>query len=482
MRRSSVILVAAIVATFLGAPAAPVQGAPAAPSFRAVAAGFENTCAITTGGILLCWGRNDFGQLGDGSTFDRHTPVEVVGLATPTWAVAMGRNHTCALSVGGGVSCWGDNAHGQLGDGSTKASVLPVNVVGLASGVAAIAAGDEHTCALMAAGNVRCWGANVNGAVGDRTRTDRTTPVGVVDLAAGATAISAGGFGACAVLSNGRVKCWGVTGQAPTDVSGLGGDVVAIGAGHQHTCAVIRGGAVMCWGLNAFGALGDGTTTSSEVPVPVVGLTGASGVEGGYVHSCALTLAGGVVCWGDNRFAQLGDGTTSANSTTPVPVYGLASGVQAIAVGDMHTCALTVAGAVTCWGRNDFGGLGDGTRGTRNKPAGLVMIVPQAVVLRASKPSGSDVAAGQVVIFRGVARPYPTTERLWGVQFVVFRWTGDHWKYILVRTVHVADPYGRASLSWSFTTPGSYEVRARVVAQPGYADSAWSPFLTYTVH
>ena len=300
-------------------------------------------------------------------------PVDVSGLSGGVTAVAGGTFHTCALMSGGAVKCWGVNTTGQLGNGTTSfGSSVPVDVVGLSSGVVAIATG-SISCALTSAGAVKCWGG---GLLGTGTTTQSSVPVDVVGLSSGVVAIAAGGSDVCALTSGGAVKCWGnnVSGQlgngttlnspVPVDVLGLSSGVTAIAVGGIHSCALMSGGAVKCWGYNVFGQLGNGTTTlSSSVPVDVVGLssgvTAIAAGNGGF-HTCALISGGAVKCWGQNGTGQLGNGTTT-DSSVPVDVFGLASGVTAIATGTAHSCALTSAGTVKCWGWDGLGQLGTGT-------------------------------------------------------------------------------------------------------------------------
>jgi alpha-tubulin suppressor-like RCC1 family protein len=146
----------------------------------AIAAGDYHTCALTAAGGVKCWGRNFDGQLGDGTITDRHTPVFVKGLKSGVAAIAAGGFETCAITTAGGAKCWGDNSFGQLGDGTKTERHLPGFVKGLKSGVAAIATGTRHTCAMTDTGRVKCWGNNEFGQLGDGTTTERLTPVKVV--------------------------------------------------------------------------------------------------------------------------------------------------------------------------------------------------------------------------------------------------------------------------------------------------------------
>ncbi len=349
---------------------------------QAIAAGSRYTCALTTGDAVKCWGANWAGQLGDGTNSDRWTPIDVIGLSSDVQAIAAGSRHTCALSTSGAVKCWGDNSSGQLGDGSTTSPVLPVDVSGLDSNVQAIAAGASHTCALTVGGAVKCWGDNAAGQLGDGTTDGRLTPVDVSGLSNGVQAVTVGDSHTCASVTGGTVKCWGSNGSGrlgdgtttdhatPVDVSGLN-DVQAIVAGADHTCALTTGGAVKCWGANWAGQLGDGATADQWTPIDANGVNSdMQAIAAGAAHTCALTTGGGVKCWGWNRSGQLGNGMTE-DRWIPVDVSGLSSGVQAIAAGAGHNCALTAGGGVECWGWNEYGQLGDGTTIYQRGPAGV---------------------------------------------------------------------------------------------------------------
>jgi alpha-tubulin suppressor-like RCC1 family protein len=346
--------------------------------------GAEHTCGVLAGGRLKCWGTNWTGQLGDGTNVHRNAPVDVVGLSSGVSMVATGSEHTCAVVDDGRVKCWGTDWMGQLGDGANVNRNTPVDVVGLPSGAVAIATGSEHTCVILADGRVMCWGANGTGQLGDGTNVHRNTPVDVGGLPSGAIAIAAGSEHSCAVLAGGQLKCWGAnwTGQlgdgtnahrnTPVDVAGLSSGVVGIAAGAEHTCAVLGDGRVKCWGTNGTGQLGDGTNVSHNTPADVVGLVPrVTALATGSEHSCALTARGSVHCWGTNWMGQLGDGSNH-NRNLPVDVAGMWSGVVEIATGAEHTCALTARGAMRCWGTNWTGQLGDGTNVSRNAPVEVI--------------------------------------------------------------------------------------------------------------
>jgi alpha-tubulin suppressor-like RCC1 family protein len=343
-------------------------------NIQAIAAGGGHTCALTMGGGVKCWGHNRYGQLGDGATTNRQTPVDVSGLSSGVQAIAAGNDHTCALTTDGSVKCWGYNYHGQLGDGTNTDRLTPVEVNGLGSGVRAIATGGLHTCALTTGGGVKCWGHNWYGQLGDGTNEYSLTPVEVSRLGSGVQAIDAGEWHICALTTGGGVKCWGRNdvGQlgdgtmgsdrlTPVAVSGLGSGTQAIAAGELHTCALITGSGVKCWGHNSFGQLGDGTTTDRLTPVDVSGV--GSGVQAIAAGSIhtCALTTGGGVKCWGNNWEGQLGDRTRTERWTPVDVSRMGSGVQAIAAGGAHTCALVTGGGVKCWGGNRYGQLGDGT-------------------------------------------------------------------------------------------------------------------------
>lgn len=349
----------------------------------AVAGNGEHACALTTAGGVKCWGSNGAGQLGDGSTVNRNTPVDVAGLGAPVIAVVMGFTHTCALTAAGGVKCWGENSDGQLGDGSTVAHPLPVDVVGLASGVAAISASINYTCAVMASGDVKCWGWNAYGQLGDGTTVSSPVPLQMPRLEPGTATVATGFMHACALSTHGDIRCWGDNsiGQLgsgvpsdlpspPSEVHGFTRGFASFDAGFDHTCALGRGGTPLCWGDNQLGQLGVGAISAEANPAPreVVGLadTAIAFAAGGY-HTCARFASGDVQCWGYNGDGELGDGGT-ASSTLPVGVSGLDHGTARLSAGGQHSCVVTGSAGAECWGWNAYGQLGDDSQLNRLAP------------------------------------------------------------------------------------------------------------------
>src|SRR3989475_466798 len=290
----------------------------------AVAAGGLHTCMRLPDGTVQCWGRNNFGQLGngDGNLTSSSVPVAVRGLTTAT-GVVTGDAHACALLGDGTVQCWGVGDSGQRGDGTfNNISTVPVAVVGMGgaghlTNAVAVAARGYHSCALLGDGTVRCWGRNVDGQLGDGT----TAPLN------------------CSPGSCGS--------SAPVQVVGIT-SAVAVIAGGYHTCALLADGTAWCWGRSDDGQLGNGARASASTPVPVTNLTGVTAMTAGFYHTCALLPNGTVWCWGRNDDGQLGDGTTLGRPA-PVQVAGI-TGALAVSGGAHHPPAPLSDGTGACRG------------------------------------------------------------------------------------------------------------------------------------
>lgn len=372
-------------------------------------AGDSHSCLITATGGVQCWGYNSEGQLGDGTRVDKGYKTDVSGLDHDVIAVGSGATHSCAVTTSGGVKCWGDNAYGQLGNGTITRSLVPVDVAGLVD-VTAISLGGLHTCALTASGGVWCWGYNVSGQLGNDSTAQQTTPVAVVGLGSGVVAIGGGYQHTCALMASSMVKCWGrnVEGQlgdgsntnrsAPVAVLAVDNGVSSIALGDSHTCALSTSGAVYCWGRNSELQLGNGSSSNSNTPVLVQSLAGGvESIAAGANHNCALLQSGGVKCWGWNVAGQLGNGATT-NQGFPVDVTGLPAGVRVLSLGRKHSCLATFDTA-QCWGDNNYGQLGDGTLASRFTPGPVKR--PNNIIV--TSPLPSTVSLGDVFPVAAIA-------------------------------------------------------------------------------
>jgi len=346
-----------------------------------IASTVNHTCTLLGSSGVKCWGAGLGNGLNDSST----APANVSGLSSGVLGIAAGDGHSCAVLNTGAVKCWGANGSGQLGNGTTTQSLTPVNVQNLSGPVSAVSTGYGYTCALLRTGGVQCWGGNGFGQLGNGTTAQSLTPVNVSGLSSGVRAIAAGKAHTCAVLSTGAVKCWGLNSSSqlgndstngsstPGDVSNLSSGVIAIATGEKHTCALLSTGAAKCWGANGNGQLGDNSNVTRDVPVNVQDITTAVAISTGGNNSCALLSTGGVQCWGQGNYGQLGNGLV-ADRYIPGAVSNLSSGVRAITTGLEHSCAVLSTGAAKCWGRNQFGQLGTGSNSNHSAPESVTGI------------------------------------------------------------------------------------------------------------
>jgi alpha-tubulin suppressor-like RCC1 family protein len=333
---------------------------PGLTNVTAIAAGEYTACAVVDQDAVWCWGNNESGALGVGSS--PAVPVQPVGLSN-VYSIATGRLFSCAVEIGA-TWCWGSNESAALGAGIadtsyslTNAHTTPVQVAGL-TGASAVTAGDDFACALVN-GGVKCWGDNAQGqlGLGTMSTTPVAAPVAVPGLS-GIVEIAANGDDACARTSSGAVECWGYPYSftaTPTLVPEL--SAVQIAAGQDFACALRASpGGVACWGQNDSGQLGNGSTNSTgNTPVNVLNITDAIQIGVGATHACAVRAGGEVLCWGGNSYGQLGIGQTDEVSH-PVPesVVGLSNAVE-VHLG-LGSCARRSDGSVVCWGQELLAG------------------------------------------------------------------------------------------------------------------------------
>lgn len=325
-----------------------------APSAAFASGSSRHTCAVLTSGKVNCWGYNFWGQIGNNTTVNATVPAEVSGI-TNAIQVSAGLKASCAVLSSGKVKCWGDNGNGQLGVSSaTLSSAVPVEVSGITNAIQ-VSVASWTSCAVLSSGGVKCWGHNGQGSLGNGTNgltlSDSFAPVSVSGIT-DAVQVSVGDYHVCAVLSSGKINCWGSGGYAqlgngsnadssvPVEVSGIT-NAVRVGSGFA-TCAVLSSGKVNCWG---------GIANYSNVPVEVSGITNAVDLSYGWSHLCAVLSSGKVNCWGNNDWRKLGLDTDDRYRATPFEVPGISTAVRA-SVNYDTSCVLLSSGKANCWGSN----------------------------------------------------------------------------------------------------------------------------------
>ncbi|MFO7894267.1 MAG: Ig-like domain-containing protein [Longimicrobiales bacterium] len=342
----------------------------AAPSldgedFVQVSAGGYHTCALTAEGVAFCWGDNWSNQLGLGLDMDE-VPVPLpVATDLRFTDISAGMYHTCAVATDGTGYCWGDGW--LLGTGEHTDHATPV-AVDFAGTWQQIEAGHWHTCGVATGGQAYCWGDGYNGAIGDGSTVDRLIPTAVASSVE-FQSITAGIYSSCAVATGGTAYCWGdggTVGRAgapyanpvPQPVDG-GHSFSTIHSGDWYICA-IGGGNVYCWGDNSLGQFGTGSATYGGVDSPLLGPSGYAQVDGAEEHTCGVTTTGEGACWGYNSYGQLGVSyDTRWASYSPLTLTD-PSAWRVLTAGEQHSCGITAAGVLYCWGSNTTGQLGTG--------------------------------------------------------------------------------------------------------------------------
>ncbi|AEV85753.1 Protein sidekick-2 [Actinoplanes sp. SE50] len=398
----AVVLLAAMVA----APAAARS-----PGSRVVqlAAGNGHTCALLSDTGAYCWGRGAEGQLGDGSTVYRSGPVAIAAPHGVSFTqLTAGQAHTCGVGSNAKAYCWGMGDYGQLGDGATANRSSPVAVAGPAGvGFTELAAGDRHTCALGSDTRTYCWGIGNDGQLGDGATANRSSPVEVATPpGVSFTELAAGVYHTCALASDTGTYCWGMGGMGQLGDGGTvnrsspvavaappGVTFTQLAAGGFHTCGLGSDTRTYCWGLDETGQLGDGGTARWSRPVEVAVPAGVTftRLTAGSNHTCALGSDTRTYCWGYGYYGQVGDGGT-VNRSSPVEV-AVPAGVtlSRLTAGWYHTCALGSDSTVYCWGLNETGQLGDGSITDRSSPVGMPPLPSPAGPL---PPTGVSATAG----------------------------------------------------------------------------------------
>lgn len=326
--------------------------------------GSNHTCIITTTGSPYCWGANANGLLGDGTSTNHFNITQASGLFSGYTQITTSLTHTCALNSNAtnNLKCWGSNTNGQFGSPSPTASLTPF---GLSLTYKKISAGQNYTCGIAPDDTLYCWGLNSSNQLGDGTSNIRTSPV-LIDSGVPYLTVAAGATSTCGITSSGDLKCWGnnSVGQVGDGTSGnqkaapvlidSGIAYTKVGIGTNHACGLTQGGAVKCWGANTYGQLGDGTGLPKLIPTVAIA-SGAVDLAVGTLHTCAILSGGELRCWGYNFYGQVGDGSVS-NRNAPALV---ANGVASVMAGNNHTCAIAASsGETKCWGDNNYSQLG----------------------------------------------------------------------------------------------------------------------------
>jgi alpha-tubulin suppressor-like RCC1 family protein len=451
-----------------------------------ISVGNKLACARYSNGTAKCWGQNTSGELGNGAT-SAYSSVPVDVIQTDIAVLSAGRAYSCAALNDQSVKCWGNNATGLLGNGTTTSSVTPVSATGVTNAVS-ISAGTEKVCALLANQGRKCWGGSGYGAFDNGSFSDSTSPVTSQNLTSVAYVGRTYGRSLCNVLLDGTIRCSGRSEYlslgnglerkvvSPIKIASLGTSVYKVRPGDNHSCALISDGTVKCWGRANRGQVGDGQKIRRNEPVFVSGITTAVDLAVAGETSCAVLSDKTIKCWGKNDSGELANGSFGGDTATPVAIASLSNvisiegwfstfcailgdktvrcwganggrlgdnttsnratpvnpgltDVVKISVGGYHTCAVTGAGAIYCWGRDNSGELG---QGAANSPGNL------APLLVSSINNAIDVATPE---YTSCALLSDQTVKCWGFNGAGRAGKGD------TSAVNIANPTTVAGVS-----------------------------------
>jgi len=323
-------------------------------NWSAISARGAHSLGLTDTGVLYAWGFGGYGRLGDGTAISKSSPVTVVGSITNWSAIAAGGFHNLGLTDAGVIYAWGTGGNGQLGDGTTIDKSSPVTVVGGITNWSQISAGSTHSLGLTDAGVLYAWGAGSDGRLGDGTIINRSSPVTIIGGITNWSAVSAGQYHSLGLTNTGILYAWGlgtsgrlgdgtaISKSSPVTVVGGITNWSAVNAGNIHSLGLTDAGVLYAWGAGGVGRLGDGTTIARSSPVTVVGgITNWSQISAGSTHSLGLTDAGVLYAWGSGGSGRLGDGTI-INKSSPVTVVGGITNWSAIAADSDHNLGLKI--------------------------------------------------------------------------------------------------------------------------------------------
>lgn len=337
--------------------------------------GYQHNCMIAKSGQVRCWGDNGVAQLGDGTYTNRTSPINLNDPTSYKYISSL-NHHTCGITSSDKLKCWGHNYYGQIGDGSSKNNKSSPVEVDSSLKFKTVSAGVDHTCAVTTAGQMKCWGNNDLGQVGDGTTQTRSAPI-VIDSKTTYKTVSAGSRYTCGITTSDQIKCWGSdpsrivvggnsVGQPVPTLLDASNTYLDVSAGSEwRACARTLSNEIRCWGLTG---VGDGTEELRRLPTKVDSSTKYMSVQvsSSGATSCGITSTGKLKCWGWNNWGQLGLGD-NAHRLAPVDIAEPASFTE-VATGSGHTCGITNLNQIKCWGWNSIGQIGDGTNSDKNLP------------------------------------------------------------------------------------------------------------------